>query len=503
MATTTPTLEPRFDRILTLLLWGALAVGIGVSAVRVDSAPRVIMAALLSGAFVAAVHAVPDRQRQVTWVGELLAVAGAGAALGAIALTGGSESPYLLLSLLVTLFSAVLLGNRVALEIAALSTGGLVLIAAVREQALLTGAVLVAAGLHLVVAVTFGQARRLLLAARQASAAATRAQAAAEAETARIQSAHDLLLKLSLVADATELSPVQAGQVAIENLASVVRFDSCLVALAAEDGPVVVARSGEEAYQHHLATFPLRVAERDVGFVVLSRRDDLDDATRVAVAQALRPLALAFSNILMLQDLARRAVREERTRLARALHDDIGPSLASVGLGLDLAVMQYEPAPDLSSHLEHLRQAVSGLVEEVRSTVTDLRHEGQASLVQRARILAAEAQSGYPQVLVELDERRPPRPSIANDLNALLTEAVRNALRHAEARHIRIEGFVDHDNGNVMVRDDGKGFHPDGVTGRHYGLIGMAERAERTGLALKVDSAPGRGTLVSIAWGNA
>ncbi len=493
--------QTRLDWALVAAAAAAVAVGMVVSAVRGTTVVRFAAAAAVTCAWVAALQLVPGERQRVSFVGEALAVAGAFAALMAVSITGGGDSPYLLFSLVPTVFAASLLGRRVGVEVAALSTLGLVLVAALRDDHLLGGAVLVAGGVQLVVAFGIAEGVRHVEAVRAASAEAGRAQAAAEAELERLQSAHDLLLGLSLVADAAELSPVQAGQATIENLAGVVDFESCLVALAGDDGPVVVARHGTEIHQHHRTTWPLTVSAREVGFVALSRGADYSDAERTAVAQALRPLALAFSNIIMLRDLAQRAVLEERSRLARALHDDIGPSLASVGLGLDLALMQFPLDEAVSRHLEALRSSVSGLVEEIRSAVSDLRYETRASLVQHVRAVIADAGAGGPQVVIELDERRPPRPSIAADLAALVTEALRNAVRHSRAARVTVEGFVDHGAGSVVVRDDGIGFDPGAVSGRHYGLIGMAERAEAAELTLKVDSSPGAGTAVSIGWG--
>ena len=253
--------------------------------------------------------------------------------------------------------------------------------------------------------------------------------------------------------------------------------------------------------QHHRTTFPLRVQDREVGFLVISRNTEFDDAERAAVEETVRPVGLAFSNILLLGDIAKRAVKAERVRLARELHDEIGPSLASVRLALDLALLQYPTEPELGSHLQDLRGSVTKLVDEIRTTVTDLREEAGGSLLQTARTLRASLLDGKPAIKIEIEERRPPRPAIAGELSAIFTEAVRNAVQHSEATTITIGGYVDYHRGDIVINDDGVGFDPDGVRGGRFGLLGMAERADAIGATIDVTSEVGTGTEVGISWG--
>lgn len=226
------------------------------------------------------------------------------------------------------------------------------------------------------------------------------------------------------------------------------------------------------------------------------RTDELHETVDVAI----RPVTLAFDNILLLQQIARRAVHEERTRVARELHDEIGPSLASLGLALDMAILQYDTDPDLAVHLESTRRHLSSLVENIRRTVADLRHDEVDSIVEQAHRIAAEIGPDGPAVVVEINEHRPPRPAVANHVGAVLTEAVRNAVGHSEARVVKLEGSIDRDAGWVTVSDDGKGFdtnlQPDG----RFGLVGMRERAATIAGTLVVDSQPGQGTSVKLEW---
>ncbi len=220
---------------------------------------------------------------------------------------------------------------------------------------------------------------------------------------------------------------------------------------------------------------------------------------REQTVELLRPLALGFSNVLLLQDITRNAIKEERVRLARELHDEIGPSLASLGLALDVAMVQGVEDPTLAGNLERLRSDVSMLVEEVRATVADLRSTGAESLSQVVLKAAARAVNGT-DVVVDLRENRPPRPAIAGDVAAIVTEAIRNALIHSGSEKVRVEGDVDFERGWVQVSDSGRGFDIEAVPTGHYGLMGMRERAGRMEAQLQCESGPG-GTTVRLSWG--
>jgi signal transduction histidine kinase len=502
--TTAPkTLEALFDLLLTVFTWSALVLGIVVSATGDESVTRVAVAAAVAGAFAIALQATPRHIRNEPPIGDLLTIAGIGCALTAVALTGGVDSGYLLYTVVPTFFASSQLGYRTGLAAGLLAVVGLFITAAALDQSVADGSVWLAAGLHLVVAVGFSQALRIY-GAQEARAAALAAERDPEAErVARLDAAHDLLIRLSELAEGSELNPVSVGNDALDSLHSLMKFDSAAVAIAGNEGPVVVARRGDGYLSDGREEFPLTVGDRNVGFVTMTRAYPYDDEERTAVRSALRPVALSFSNVLLLRDIAKRAVRGERVRLARELHDEIGPSLASLGLALDLALLQYPTKPELGSHLQQLRGSVEGLVEEVRRTVTDLRQDAGDSLLQRATALGGEFQDNAPRLVVELEERRPPRPSQADELGAILTEAVRNARLHAGATAVTVSGFVDHDRGELVVSDDGAGFDPETVADRRFGLIGMAERAAGIGGRMDVATAPGQGTTITVRWGAA
>lgn len=488
--------ERRFDRVAGTLQWVALAFGMILSWFQGPRSVALVVATCTAGAYVALNQGASHRYRWARWSGEMLVVVGVGATTVAIALTGGTSSPYLLLSATPVLYASLFFGWREGGETAALASGTLLALRGLFEtQTLIDSQLLAWIGLYGLIAVTFGYARRLLLEA----GALAQASGLEQDRLARLEAAHGLLTRLASLADGTELNPVAMGEAALDGIAARVDYSAATVILQGRDGPVVVAQRGDPTAGAQQLVTTLTVRGREVGSITLERAREFSPQERALAEQALAPVSLAFDNVLLLQDIARRAVAEERIRLARDLHDEIGPSLASLGLALDLAVIQHPDSPGLTGQLESMRQSVSHLVTDVRHTVADLRVAHSVSLRQQATALAASVAPGGPPVTIDLTEHRPPRPALGPDLAAIMTEAFRNALRHSGAGRVWIEGHVNYDEGWVRVRDDGAGFDHTSVPAGHYGLIGMDERAAAIGGRLEMESSPA-GTAVTVTW---
>jgi len=399
-------------------------------------------------------------------------------------------------------FAAAFLGLRVGLEIAVLSSSGLAVVIATLDQEVIQGQTAQAMFLYVLIAITLTQARRILVEERARGDALVEASELAALRMERLEAAHHLLSSLSALANVEELNPVTVGGAALRDLARIVPFRSGNVVLTGEDGePVVVASRGEAITDEIPAAFAMRVRDRSLGRLELWPRedDDLEHQTQL-IEEALRPVALAFDNILLLQGIAHRAVRQERIRLARELHDEIGPALASLGLRMDMTIHTATDEPELIRYLEGMRRSVTTLVEDVRQTVADLRHDDVPSVVEQAHRIAADLGPDAPAIIIDVNERRPPRPAVIVELASILTEAVRNAADHSGATTIRIEGFADRDRGKLVVSDDGTGFDLALQPKGRFGLIGMRERALEIGAVLTIESDPGHGCRVIVKW---
>lgn len=498
MATNIRNWEQRVDWTLSAILWIGFGLSLFLTGLGDGATAGFGVSGLLTGAYVVTMQVLPRRLRNTRQVGELLAIVGVIVSLVAIAITGGSDSGYVIFLIAPTFFAGAFLGVRIGIETALLASIGYVMVIAALAQPLLEGNVVESIALYVLIALTMSQMRRILVEERLRS---DELVAATEMRISRLETAHDLLETLSNLAGATELNPMTVGEAALRDLAVRVPFESGQVLVVGDVGPVVVATRGEPG-GNEATEYPIRLADREVGRLRLWPSDDSDLADwQESIAMALQPVAIAFENSRLLQQIAHRAVAGERTRIARELHDDIGPSLASLGLSIDMAIHQYEVGPELGMHLEATRRHVTRLTETVRGAAANLRSTETESVVQKAHELAADVTAEGPSVAIAIDERRPPTGHKAVEVNAILTEAFRNSVAHSKASTIRISGYVDRDRGRIVIADDGSGFDPAIQPRGHFGLVGMKERAANIEADLDITSRTGGGTVVTLGWG--
>ena len=198
------------------------------------------------------------------------------------------------------------------------------------------------------------------------------------------------------------------------------------------------------------------------------------------------PAALALDNARWFGRLRTVGAEEERSRIARDLHDRIGQSLAYLAFELDRIVKTDERGDDIGEPLVQLREDVRSVITEVRDTLYDLRtdvSEAQGFL-RHARALRrpASASATTFEITVRADDRgRLPIPQ-ERELFRIAQEALVNVERHAERQHVTVVWRCDGRSAELFVIDDGVGF-PVGRSGRldSYGLMGMRERAAAIG----------------------
>ena len=430
---------------------------------------------------------------------ETITLVGSFMTIVALTLTGGAGSPYLLLSVGPPIFATIYGGFRAGLTTGLLSGGLLALVTLSSGDDLLNA--VPAMALYLVFVLLVGVIRKLL---QDMHSQATTLAAEKETATQRLENLeeiHNVLVRLSEDVSGGRLNAVEIGADTLNAVLERIPGAAGKLSIEGDEGLVTLAARGVPEPDGHQYVVPITTADSSVGVMDLTSPQSLSEADLEEIGAYLRPLGIAFANLQLLQDIAGSAVAEERTRLARELHDDIGPALASLGLALDMAAMHDALDPEAAAEMKVLRSNVTKLVEDVRAKVADLRSLPGPTLT--ARVLQSTAiLDDDPPIVVDIDERRPPRPALIADLTAIITEATRNAHSHSKASKILISGRIHRDWGTCYVRDDGIGFDPDYEPHGHFGLIGMRERAEKIGAVIKFDSARGVGTTITIEWGN-
>jgi signal transduction histidine kinase len=194
---------------------------------------------------------------------------------------------------------------------------------------------------------------------------------------------------------------------------------------------------------------------------------------------------------------------EDHRRLARDIHDQIGNALSLAVRKLELYEVECERAAGGVS--PHVRQSKDALLEAIgrsRELVTELRRPAVTGSLETALkgFAASLGESGAPVRLWVrgLDEWMP--ASVAEELFIMVRECLRNAWTHAAAPHIVVHIDIAPHEIQAEVIDDGTGFDLQAVRagGRTNGLLSLQERAALVGGTLNIDSAPGRGTRVTV-----
>jgi PAS domain S-box-containing protein len=195
------------------------------------------------------------------------------------------------------------------------------------------------------------------------------------------------------------------------------------------------------------------------------------------------------------------AQEAERSRIARALHDEALSGLADA-LALAVATRRAPPESAPSSQLVAVLRRVG---QQLRGAIYDLRQEEelQAPFPGLLEQLVAAHRARAVDCEIELEMRpRTPTGSLGAtgvEVVRIVGEALTNVRRHADARHARVRVWGADDKLWAEVSDDGRGFDPTAPRSpRHHGLSGMLERAQQVGGRLEIDSAPGVGTTVRL-----
>ena len=207
--------------------------------------------------------------------------------------------------------------------------------------------------------------------------------------------------------------------------------------------------------------------------------------------------ALAIDNARWFSRLRTVGADEERTRIARDLHDRVGQSLAFLAFELDRIERQAQ-GTSLAGELDRLRQDVRRVVGEVRDTLYDLRTDVSEE-DDLTSTLSAYLDRVHQRSELDVDfhhdaAKRPPL-LVERELWRIAQEAVTNAERHAAANRVAVRWELTNGEAVLEVSDDGKGL-PDEPREGGYGLLGMRERADAIGARLEVSSTEGQGTTV-------
>ena len=262
-----------------------------------------------------------------------------------------------------------------------------------------------------------------------------------------------------------------------------------------------------------LIVAPLLLGSRNLGWMSVSSPGEPEPEMqwwRVALTEAVaRQAALALHHSRLVdahrREERRKAILEERNRLARDIHDSLAQGFAAILMQLQAAQREAGGAlpPSIASGVETAVELARTHLTEARRSVGALRpNVGQGEDIAaglRRLVDLGQRTAGLP-IDLELDELPRLGDAVEREIIGIAQEALTNALRHSRARRITVRASTVQSVGvRVSVADDGRGMVRDEpVPG--FGMTSMQERAERIGASLTVVTGPRKGTEIVLAW---
>ena len=190
-------------------------------------------------------------------------------------------------------------------------------------------------------------------------------------------------------------------------------------------------------------------------------------------------------------EVRRLAALAERERIGRDLHDLLGHTLSLVALKSELAGKLFERDPVAARReIDEVTRVARDALTQVRRAVTGIRAAGLAAELASARLLLESDGIAFQYTLAEVALP----PEIETILALTVREAITNIQRHAHAARATVKLDVESGQALLCIHDNGRG----GKMVPGNGLSGMRERIEALGGQLRVDSAPGNGTLIDV-----
>jgi len=261
--------------------------------------------------------------------------------------------------------------------------------------------------------------------------------------------------------------------------------------------------------------FPIMIGDEILGaFNVSFLKPHAAGEEEKRLFQALtQRAALQIENARLYEQSQELAVLEERSRLARELHDAVTQTLFSASLVAEALPATWEKNPQEGRGLlQELRGLSRGALAEMRSLLLELRPAAllETSLADLLRQLgeAASGRTGIPvSVQVEGQGKLPPDVHIA--FYRITQEALNNVVKHARARQATVRLCFTNGGADsapirlkvlLAIRDDGRGFDLAQIPHNRLGLGIMQERAQAVGASLIIESQPGHGTEVTVLW---
>jgi signal transduction histidine kinase len=229
--------------------------------------------------------------------------------------------------------------------------------------------------------------------------------------------------------------------------------------------------------------------------------------TRLITTQRQQESKLIAANLKLSEHavtLEQLAISRERNRLARELHDTLAHTLSGLTVNLEaIKIMLGDGHPEVRERLDHALENTRIGLTDTRRALNDLRAKQVEDLGLKLALenlsLQASSRGEF-----ELDLNLPdivPDSSIQTEqvYYRIAQESLENIVKHAQAKNVRLELFLEDNRYTMQIKDDGIGFDPQqNYTTDKLGIRGMRERAAEIGCQLQIISQPGEGAMIQL-----
>lgn len=282
------------------------------------------------------------------------------------------------------------------------------------------------------------------------------------------------------------------------------------------DSEVLWRRDGRP-FAAEYSSYPILDGEQVLGAVVTfvditERRaqhvqlQQAHDALEARVAERTQALSLALGQLRDLQAHIEHVREQERTRIAREIHDELGSLL--VGLKMDVSWLEkrVREQPALQCKCQDMRGLIDRAVDNVGRLVTDLRpsildHQGLwATLEWQLQDFIDASELACDWAIDIAPGLKAPEGPLATAVFRIFQELLSNVARHAQATQVQVRISATASDLTLRVKDNGRGAPPSAFERPDaWGVMGMRERAGHFGGWLHIDSQPGGGTQVILS----
>ena len=263
-----------------------------------------------------------------------------------------------------------------------------------------------------------------------------------------------------------------------------------------------------DAIEHSLVEEELSRYRNKLEERVEARTADLNQANTtlqqeiVERTHAEQQLTLIREQLRNLSNHLQSVREEEKTRIAREVHDELGQSLTA--LKMDLVCLKDE-LPDPQPELQERVQSMSGLIDSTITSVQRISSELRPQILDvmgLCEAIAWQAKEYQKRTQLHFDlncEHIPLNKELTTDLFRIFQEALTNIVRHAQANRVGVSFHQQDGSLTMQIEDDGRGIPPEKIEDyQSLGLIGIRERVLFLGGDVEFLGEPGKGTKVVV-----